>query len=128
MAFKRAVWTSGYTYKRKCEYCGTQFSYSDRHLGFRSWYPNGFVYCPACRKPLRHNEIFAVNPDGSRVFKTQAEADASVRIGYYRSVGIYNDAPETGQGAVNTAYCSNCGKPYAAGSCKFCSSCGAKLI
>lgn len=125
MSYKRAVWTSGYTYRRNCEYCSTPIEYTDRQLGYRSWYPNGFIYCPSCKKPLRHNEIYAVNPDGSPVFKTPAEADASVRVGYYKATGAYYNAQAPQPSAV--AYCPNCGKPYAKGGCNFCPSCGSKL-
>lgn len=39
----------------KCEYCLTEFDYEQEDLGFRLWYPSGFVYCPKCGKPLRHD-------------------------------------------------------------------------
>ena len=39
----------------KCEYCLTEFDYEQEDLDFRPWYPKGFVYCPKCGKPLRHN-------------------------------------------------------------------------
>lgn len=42
-------------FKAKCEYCMTVFTYHLSNLGYRSWYPHGFVYCPMCRKPLRHS-------------------------------------------------------------------------
>ncbi|MBR5059631.1 MAG: hypothetical protein IKX06_02540 [Clostridia bacterium] len=87
MAFKRALWSSGYTYKMRCPYCGTNNQYTDKALDFRMWYPNGFILCARCRKPLRHNEIFAVDKDGNPVFNSQAEADASVETGYLNSVG-----------------------------------------
>lgn len=38
-----------------CEYCSCTFTYEQEDLGFRPWYPHGFVYCPKCQKPLRHN-------------------------------------------------------------------------
>ncbi|MBQ9899522.1 MAG: hypothetical protein IJM36_00170 [Acholeplasmatales bacterium] len=42
-------------FRIKCEYCMTQFTYQQEDIGFRLWYPHGFVYCPKCQKPLRHN-------------------------------------------------------------------------
>ena len=48
------------TYKVKCEYCGTVFTYQIEDLGYRVWYPHGFVYCPHCRKPLRHRLEYKV--------------------------------------------------------------------
>lgn len=41
-------------YRIKCEYCGCVFEYTHEDLGYRPWYPHGFVYCPKCGKPLRH--------------------------------------------------------------------------
>ena len=40
--------------KIKCEYCGCVFEYEAEDLAYRIWYPHGFVYCPHCKKPLRH--------------------------------------------------------------------------
>ena len=88
MAFKRALWTSGFEYRITCPYCGLYFSYTDRQLDYRSWYPNGFIYCMRCRKPLRHSEIYAVYPDGTRVYRNQAEADQAIRAGYFNATGV----------------------------------------
>lgn len=41
-------------YRMQCEYCGCIFEYENEDLGYRPWYPHGFVYCPHCKKPLRH--------------------------------------------------------------------------
>lgn len=42
-------------FHKKCEYCGTEFDYEQEDIGYRIWYPHGFVYCPKCQKPLRHH-------------------------------------------------------------------------
>ena len=144
MSFKRATWTSGYTYVRRCEYCGTVINYTDRQLDYRPWYTNGFIYCPRCRKPLRHNEIFAVHPDGSPVFSTQAEADSFIRIGYYQSIGIScppeqngtppqyappeqnGTPPQYAPPAQNVGRCVRCGREYVVGRDLFCPGCGTK--
>ena len=60
-AFKRAEWKSGLTYFRTCDQCKISFTYMDDKLDFRPWFPDGFVYCPSCKKPLRHNEDYATN-------------------------------------------------------------------
>lgn len=59
-------------FKAKCEYCMTVFTYHYSNLGYRKWYQHGFVYCPMCRKPLRHSTDLLIqecdihiNPDGS---------------------------------------------------------------
>ena len=41
-------------FKIKCEYCGCIIEYELTDLRYRLWYPHGFIYCPNCRKPLRH--------------------------------------------------------------------------
>lgn len=40
----------------ECEYCKTKFDYKYNDVGYRMWYPDGFVYCPNCKKPLRHSD------------------------------------------------------------------------
>jgi hypothetical protein len=42
-------------FRKKCEYCLCEFSYEQEDIGYRPWYPKGFVYCPKCGKPLRHH-------------------------------------------------------------------------
>ena len=69
MAFKRALWHSGLTYQQTCYHCRALVRYTDYQLDFRPWYPDGFVYCPRCKGPLRHNELYAINPDGSPVYE-----------------------------------------------------------
>lgn len=134
MAFKRALWTSGYNYQITCPYCRTMTVYNDRQLDFRPWFPDGFVYCPRCRKPLRHSEIYAIHPDGTPVYNNVAEANQSIRDGYYNACGI--NRPPQGQGyqqppyqqpQPNQAFCPNCGRGYVVGRDHFCSGCGNKL-
>lgn len=47
-------------FRVECEYCLCVFEYKTKHLGYRPWYPNGFVYCPNCKKPLRHHTEYEV--------------------------------------------------------------------
>ena len=109
MAFKRAIWHSGLTYQQTCYHCRAVVRYTDYQLDFRPWYPDGFVYCPRCKGPLRHNELYAINPDGSPHFYSQPVAQP---------------APNP---AANLSPCPNCGKPVALGVDHFCSGCGRKL-
>lgn len=139
MAFKRALWSSGYNYQISCPNCGTTFYYSDRQLDFRPWFPNGFVYCQRCRKPLRHSEIYAIHPDGTPVYNSLAEAEQAINIGYLNARGINQPpmqqptqppiqqpvsqpAPQAGEG-----FCPQCGRSYVRGRDRFCSGCGNKL-
>ena len=110
MAFKRALWHSGLNYRQTCTTCHSIVNYTDYSLDFRPWYPNGFVYCPKCRTPLRHNENYAVNPDGTPV--------------YNQSVAAATGGNEINE---NVAYCSKCGKSYLKGQGKFCTKCGSPL-
>ncbi len=145
MAFKRALWSSGYTYQVVCPACGMAFSYNDRQLDFRPWYPNGYIYCPRCRKPFRHSEIYAVHPDGTRVYNTVAEAEQAINNGYYNMLGVNQPPAQAYQPPVQPAqpsyqqpvppvqmqqgesFCSKCGRAYRAGVDHFCSGCGNKL-
>lgn len=61
--FKRAEWHSGLTYRQRCDQCRTLVEYKDNSLDFRPWFADGFVYCPTCKKPLRHNEKYAIDAD-----------------------------------------------------------------
>lgn len=136
MSYKRQLWSSGYEYHIRCPYCGTLSKYRDRDLGYRSWYPNGFIYCPKCRKPLRHNEIYAVNSNGTPVYSTQEEANQAVQDGYLRAMGYPASAKapnaakaDNKSSAVNPGigYCPDCGRQYKKGTDSFCSGCGKKL-
>ena len=131
MTYKRQLWTSGFEYRVRCPFCGTHISYTDRQLGFRPWYTDGFVYCPRCKHPIRHTELFAVHPDGTPVYRTEGEAQAAVREGYYKAFGV---SPEPEGGAQSppgyvpaVAYCTKCGRQYRKGYDKFCSGCGEKF-
>nr|MBQ6241222.1 hypothetical protein [Lachnospiraceae bacterium] len=141
MSYKRQLWSSGYDYIIRCPYDGTSIKYRDRDLGYRAWFPNGFVYCPRCRKPLRHNEIYAVYPNGSPVYRTQEEANLAIVNGYRRAMGMPDldslpaqtnaqaapaSAPSPAP-AAGVAYCPDCGRQYRKGLEHFCSACGKKL-
>ena len=61
MGFRRAEWHSGLTYQQTCEECKTVVKYKDDSLDFRPWFADGFIYCPTCKKPLRHKEEYAID-------------------------------------------------------------------
>lgn len=112
MGFKRAQWHSGLTYENTCEECHTKIRYMDDKLDFRPWFADGFVYCPVCQKPLRHNENLAINaPAANEPPKT---FDFTVQ-------NVEDSNPNT-SGAF---FCSNCGNQFGAND-RFCSICGAK--
>lgn len=118
MAFKRAQWHSGLTYQQKCHTCGSVVKYTDYNMDYRPWYADGFVYCPKCKTPLRHNENYAVDENGNYINGPQAApqpAAASAHLGGEVSAdGTF-------------AYCTNCGRKYTVGEDRFCASCGKKL-
>ena len=104
--FKRANWQSGLTYKQTCPLCKTEVIYKDDKLGFRPWFPDGFVYCPTCQKPLRHNENYSINDVNSNTIIVEAEPFAT---------------------EVDTKkFCSQCGAKLRDDD-KFCSQCGTKI-
>ncbi len=138
MSYKRQLWSSGFDYVIRCPYCGLTLKYRDRDLGYRAWFPNGFVYCPQCRKPLRHSEIYAVRPDGSPVYRTKEEAELAILNGYRRAVGmpLLDSLPvQAGAAApaaaapagIGVMYCPDCGRQYRKGADHFCAGCGRKL-
>ena len=98
MGYQRAQWKSGLTYEHECEQCHTVIRYTDECLDFRPWFPNGFVYCPNCKKPLRHDENLAIN----------AKPTPAVDLNTYTEV-----------------FCSSCGHRYGEHDA-FCSECGRK--
>ena len=93
--FTRANWHSGLTYKQTCPECKTTVTYKDDKLDFRPWYPDGFVYCPICKKPLRHNETYALDT------RTPQEVDLTKESTYCTSCGNLLKPDDN--------FCSKCG-------------------
>lgn len=153
MAFQRALWHSGLTYKQTCSKCHTVIQYTDDQLDFRPWYADGFVYCPTCRSPLRHNEAYAVDENGNYIRTTPpggvvapgapagayapgtpvppaapyapvAPVPAAPAPQDASAAPVSTDAP-LAAGAV--AFCKNCGRQYVVGDANFCNGCGNKL-
>lgn len=110
MAYQRALWKSGLTYEQVCEQCHTRVRYTDDKLDYRPWFADGFVYCPNCQKPLRHNEKFAIN----NKFKEEP-------------IDIVDEVKVSETGAVNEMFCPECGKKFNDGD-RFCSNCGRKRM
>ena len=115
MGYKRADWHSGLTYRQTCESCQTVVEYMDDKLGFRPWYADGFVYCPTCKTPLRHNEKYAIDrpatPNVVDITPNASAAEASASA----SAGAQGRA----------AFCPQCGKPFSVED-NFCAGCGKK--
>ncbi len=99
--FKRANWHSGLTYEQTCPNCKSVIRYTDFNLDYRPWYPDGFVYCGKCEKPLRHSENFAINANKSQANCSQTQTEGII-------------------------YCSKCGKQLKRDD-NFCSKCGTKV-
>ncbi|MBE6682343.1 MAG: zinc ribbon domain-containing protein [Ruminococcaceae bacterium] len=117
MAFKRAEWHSGLTYRQTCEECKTVVIYMDDKLDFRPWYPDGFVYCPKCNTPLRHSERYAIDaPETTGVMTVGAAAVSGNGAIFCTGCGK--------QLSVGDAFCSGCGKKVELPTKKVCSSCG----
>ena len=135
MAYKRAGWHSGLTYQQVCPYCRTVVRYNDYSLGFRAWYPDGFVYCPKCNKPLRHHEGHAINEDGSPYYTTPVtpygqpiqQVGQAVQQPMQQPVQQPVEQPVQQETQVEKGECPNCGKAFDKGVDHFCSGCGTKL-
>ena len=111
MAYKRAEWHSGLTYRQTCEECKTTVMYMDDKLDFRPWFADGFVYCPRCKKPLRHREEYAIG--------TASVPSPVVDI-------TPNVPPAPAPGTLGN-FCTGCGKAFGPAD-RFCSGCGKKRI
>ena len=120
MGYKRANWHSGLTYVQTCEECKQVVEYTDFQLGFRPWYPDGFVYCTRCQTPLRHNENYALPADQQPVNQPVSQATEGP---VDQTVPTETAAPVT-EGEL-PAFCTNCGKAFREGD-RFCSGCGKK--
>ena len=134
MGYKRAQWHSGLTYEQKCEQCKTVVRYMDDKLGFRPWYADGFVYCPTCNTPLRHNERYAINaPQNPTPTFVDLSAPNPMTPPPPPPPQPVQPQPapqpqpcEVEQSAGATMlFCSQCGAPFREND-KFCSQCGAK--
>jgi predicted amidophosphoribosyltransferase len=123
MAFKRALWHSGLTYQQTCRSCNNVVTYQDDKLDFRPWYADGFVYCPVCKTPLRHNENYAIGAAAAPEAPAPA-APAAEESFDPRKVTLIQDAPADNKPA---AFCTQCGKKANPGD-RFCSGCGNKLF
>ncbi len=106
MAYQRANWHSGLVYSQVCDQCKAEVTYMDDELDFRPWFADGFVYCHTCRKPLRHNEGYAINRPVSPFGNWTAPTPSA----------------EAGEVAM---FCSNCGRAFCEGE-NFCPNCGKK--
>ena len=115
MGFKRAEWHSGLTYKQTCPQCQTIVQYNDFNLDYRPWFPDGFVYCPTCKKPLRHNECYAIDADKRPILQVDLTTSTCSP-----AQPIYS-AP-----AYVSRFCGTCGHQFTNNTDAFCNHCGTK--
>lgn len=99
MGYQRAKWHSKLTYRQTCWKCSTTFTYRDDVLGFRYWFPDGFVYCPACKATVRHQESYAIDELAERIARS----------------------------VKKPPFCTHCGKRAITADDLFCTACGKKL-
>ena len=132
MGYKRAEWHSGLTYQQTCETCKTVVQYTDYSLDFRPWYADGFVYCPKCKNPLRHNENYAINaqpapaPVVAPVPAPEEEKPAyTVTPKEQAGIAPAPVAEPAPAAPALPAFCSACGNKYAPND-RFCPMCGNK--
>ena len=118
--FKRANWHSGLTYRQQCDQCKTGVQYTDYNLDYRPWYPDGFVYCPKCKTPLRHNENYAINNGSApQVVIHPQEVD---------NTPAKTDAPTNVQDtSTRASFCVGCGYKFTSDE-NFCPHCGKKRL
>ena len=151
MSYQRVTWHSGLNYRAVCPNCRNYTAYTDYQLGFRPWYPDGFVYCAVCRHPIRHHENNAVNPDGTPYFPFPIRTPPPPGYIAYpiETLRLYPEypAPQTNAAQPHTAqqpasadpaagqppqsdrrFCHVCGREFVRGQAKFCPGCGTKLV
>ena len=153
MSYQRVTWHSGLTYRAVCPNCRNYTTYTDYQLGFRAWFPDGFVYCGVCRRPIRHHENNAINPDGSPYFPFPIRTPPPPGYVAYsiESLRLYPQYPNeqanaqpdvqpnaAQQPAANPGaggnipadkrFCHVCGRAYIRGQATFCTACGTKLV
>lgn len=116
MGYQRKKYHSGLTYQQECELCHTVVRYTDKILGFRPWYADGFVYCPTCEKPLRHNEKYAIDPETGEYLNLNGPTVVS-------NTKTSSSAPSDNPGKSLAKFCSECGRKFEEGE-KFCPECG----
>ena len=121
MGLKRAEWHSGLTYQQTCESCKTILQYTDYSLDFRPWYADGFVYCPKCKTPLRHNENYALG-NNNQPQVVPAPVPMPEQPAYEASLSQQTTAPAP---AAAPAFCTNCGNRFSDND-RFCAQCGTK--
>ncbi|MBQ9680687.1 MAG: hypothetical protein IJV48_08420 [Ruminococcus sp.] len=140
MSYQRVTWHSGLTYRAVCPNCRAYTTYTDYHLGFRMWYPDGFVYCARCKHPIRHHENNAINPDGSPYFPFPIRTPPPPGYVAYpiESLRVYPEYPNPQPNGAQPAspnpsegqekrFCHICGREYIRGQAKFCAGCGTPL-
>ena len=113
MGYARKLWHSGLIYEQTCDQCKTVVRYRDNLLGYRPWFADGFVYCPTCKKPLRHREAYAINPP------TQGPT-----VDFTQQAPQYQ-APQYQPPHPKASFCPCCGHPFQPADA-FCENCGQK--
>ena len=138
MSYQRVMWHSGLTYRCVCPACRSYTEYTDYQLGFRPWFPDGFVYCAQCRRPVRHNENNAIKPDGSPYFPFPIRTPPPPGYSAYSIESLALNQPVAGQPAAQPAVqpqapsasfirCPQCGEEYTQPEVIYCAKCGTKL-
>ena len=125
MGYKRANWHSGLTYVQTCEECKHIVQYTDFQLGFRPWYPDGFVYCTRCQTPLRHHERYAISSDQQPNYQQNVNFEQSAPAENAQSAPVDNVVTPPPQTNSLAAFCTGCGKKFNDED-RFCSGCGKK--
>lgn len=125
MAFKRSLWKSGLTYEQTCEMCKTKIRYQDDRLDFRPWYADGFIYCPTCKKPLRHRETYAITqPEKQNEVDLTRTVDSAVPAATTENPTAPAAAPVKSAAPDSLpAFCTKCGHKFLETD-RFCPQCG----
>ena len=64
-------------FQTTCSHCGRVLSYSRKDIKSHRRWPNGFIYCPACKAPIGHSEEYLVSKGEEVAEKEIAEEKAA---------------------------------------------------
>ena len=74
-------------YLAECSFCHSKITYLGLDISFHRNYPNGYVYCPKCRRPIAHVEdnLFKGGKSPDEIKAMVVDAYKKQRIGLKKS-------------------------------------------
>ena len=73
-------------YRGKCTFCGCEFEYQGSDLSYHRNFPDGFLYCPRCKKPFRHEELNEIASSPVERVHTKDDELNLLKVSYHKLV------------------------------------------